>query len=92
MKARYTRASDVLWRNVGSEALLARPDAESIEALSATAAAVWRLLESPATEAELSEELAGRYRKDLDVIHRDVHLLLEKLSAGGFVKEVKGAE
>jgi hypothetical protein len=92
MKTRYARAPEVLWRNVGSEALLARSDAEDVEMLSPTAAIAWRLLDAPATLAQLTEILTAGYGESRDAIERDVRVLFEELAASRMIEEIAGDE
>ena len=54
--------------------------------LSGSAAAVWDLLEFPATLGSLSKELADTYNADRDEVTRGVQALLNRLRSEGLLE------
>lgn len=85
---RYRRSPDALFRRVGEEILLARPDREDFVALSATAAATWSLLEDPRSLSELVQLLATSYAVPAASIASDVEVLLRDLRLRGWIEHV----
>ena len=79
----YRRSTDVLWRNVGWEVLVTRPDIETIEVLSQTAAGAWRLLEDPGTALQIADRLEGFVGR-ADEIAVGVNALLIDLVRRGY--------
>ncbi|HEX9891630.1 MAG TPA: PqqD family protein, partial [Actinomycetota bacterium] len=62
----FVQAPQVLWRDAGSEILLAPRDRQDVDVLSPTAGAVWRLLGQPVSEEELVEALARAFSVPVD--------------------------
>lgn len=85
----YERSPDVLWRNVGSEILLTRPNVDTTDVLSETAAQVWMLLEVPGTALEISERLDG-FAGRADEIAGGVRALLADLVRRGHCARTDG--
>lgn len=85
---RYRQSPATLTRSAGEEVLLATADREGVDALSRTAAAVWRLLEVPRSLSEVATILGGRYQASADEIARDVRGLVDDLLARGLVERV----
>jgi hypothetical protein len=54
--------------------------------LNPTAARVWELIEHPRTLDEVSAELVGEYRVDLDTCRTQVSRLVEALHVNGLVQ------
>lgn len=76
---RHVRSAAVLWRHVGREVVLIPPGSESVRGLSATAGAVWDLLEEPRSTAEVARILADRYGESPSAIGTQVDRLLAEL-------------
>jgi hypothetical protein len=85
--ARYRRRSDVLSRVFGGEVLLANPDREGVDRLNLTAAAVWEVLETPATTGEVAAALSRAYDAPRAMLEHDVETLLGDLVARGWLVE-----
>jgi hypothetical protein len=77
----------VLWRR-SLDAVLVVPRAAAREpvTLAGTGPAVWELLATPASVAELADELAGRYATDAATIEADLEPLLDHLAALGVIE------
>ncbi|HXF72518.1 MAG TPA: PqqD family protein [Actinomycetota bacterium] len=83
---RFRRAAGVLSRRFGGEVLLGLRGRAEVDRLEGTAAAVWELLEGPATAAEVAAALAASYDAPASAIERDVRALLSELAARGYVE------
>jgi hypothetical protein len=81
----WRRREDVLWRRSLDSVILFPVDAEEPLTLPGTGAAVWNLLDEPATVAELGAILADAYAEDPAVVEHDVRVLLTELEALGAV-------
>ena len=85
----WRQADDVLCRVTRDTVVLLRvagaPDDDPLT-LSGSAAAVWALLEVPATLASLSAELGDLYHADPDQVASDIQPLLDHLSAAGVLE------
>jgi hypothetical protein len=79
----YRRSPDVLWRNVGPEAILTRPKTETIAELSDSGAEVWRLLEEPSTVHGVVARLDGSSLGTRE-IEAGVKVLLDDLVWRGY--------
>lgn len=86
------RSPAILWRNVGEHVVLAPPGREDFEELSPTAAAAWRMLETPRTLPELTEALASTYRVPRDDIVDDIRRLVEDLIDRAAIEMVADAD
>jgi hypothetical protein len=86
--SRYRRSPEALFRTAGREVLLASADREGFDVLPDTAAAVWVLLDEPASVASLSDELAALYGMPADRIASDVRPLLDELVRRGWLDRV----
>lgn len=87
--SRFKRSSGALYRRVGNEILLASPEREDFDTLSATAGTAWDLLEKPRTLSELAELLATSYEVSAQSITADVGTLLLDLLRRGWIEEVE---
>lgn len=89
---RWRRRADVLWRRAVDAVVLLPVGADDPVLLPASGAAVWELLEQPATLAELVQALGEVYAAD-DVeadVAADVAALLDQLVALGAVETAPG--
>ncbi|HEV8565159.1 MAG TPA: PqqD family protein [Actinomycetota bacterium] len=84
--AHYRRADQVLWRRTGDGALLANPAEDGFERLSPTGAAVWELLGSPTTVAQVVAELAEVFEAPRGTIASDVSEIIEQFVGRGLVE------
>jgi coenzyme PQQ synthesis protein D (PqqD) len=85
---RFRRSPAALFRTAGSEVLLASADRDGVDLLPGTAAAVWLLLEEPASLAHLSEDLAELYAMPVERVVEDVEPLVDELTRRGWVERV----
>jgi hypothetical protein len=85
----FVRSPAVLSRTVADEVLVTTADADQVDRLSPTAAAVWGLLERPATVEALVSELARLFAAPPTTIARDVEGLMDDLIRRGWVEEVR---
>lgn len=83
------RSASTPWRRVGSEVILAPRDRDDFDQLSATAAAVWNVLESPCSQEQLVEYLAEAYSVDAGEISSDVAALVSELLQRGVLEEIR---
>ena len=81
----WRRRSDVLCRRSLVAVILLPPGVDEPITLPGTGAAVWDLLEEPATLAELVALLADVYDEDPTVVEHDVQTLLGELKGLGAV-------
>ena len=84
----YLRSPDALWRATAEEVIVASAGGEEYELLSATAAAVWRLLAQPMSIGDLSDRLAADFGEEPGRIEADVEPLLGWLADRGLVQIV----
>lgn len=82
---RYRRAPATLWRRVGDEVLLATPEGDDVDRLSAPAAAAWLLLEPPRTRDELTRAMAEELGAGKPEIEERIEDLLGQLAGRGWV-------
>jgi hypothetical protein len=85
---RYRRSAAALTRTVGSEVLLASPRHDAVDVLPGTAAAVWELLNEPASAPELSRELSSLFGVGAERVAEDIAPLLEELVERGWLERV----
>jgi hypothetical protein len=85
---RYRRSPAALHRTVGQEVLLAGTDRDGFDVLPDTAAAVWTLLDEPATLPGLSDELARTYGTPVQRIAADVGPLLDELVRRSWLERI----
>lgn len=79
------------FRAVGEEIFLVHPDGEQIHNLNPMAAALWRLLEHPATGREMAEIVQAAFPIMAPAkVEEDVRRVVTELLAGGFVEVKKG--
>lgn len=76
---RWTRSAAALWRRTFDRTVLLDWSTGATFNLSATGAAIWDMLEVPASATELARELAPLYEVDVATVERDVRALLEQL-------------
>ena len=81
----WRRREDVLWRRSLDAVSLLPVGVDEPMTLPGTGAAVWDLLEEPATLPELVAILADAYDEDPPVVDRDVRELLAELETLGAV-------
>ena len=81
---RYRRRSDVLMRTAPDFVALARPEGANVS-LAGPAAALWSLLEEPATAQELAHRLATGYDADVARIAVDIAPVLERLRVDDYL-------
>jgi hypothetical protein len=86
------RSQAMLWRNVGEDVVLAPPGREGFEELSPTAAAAWRMLETPRTLPELTDALAATYQVPPDDIADDIRRFVEELIERAAIEMVADAD
>lgn len=84
---RFRRVAEVLWRNVGTDVLAARPGEEGFDLLGGGAGRVWRCLDRPRTRPEVIGLLAAE-----DALPEDpdtaVQRVLDDLADRGLVARV----
>jgi hypothetical protein len=85
---RYRRTPRALNRTVGPEVVLAAADREGFDVLPGTAAAVWILLDEPATLVTVAEKLSALYDTTADRIAADVAPLLDELVDRGWLEQL----
>ena len=85
---RWRRRADVLWRRAVDAVVLLPVGADDPVLLPGTGAAVWELLEQPATLDELLAALREVYGTDADAasVEADVVALLDRLVGLGAVE------
>jgi hypothetical protein len=81
----WRRRDDVLWRRSLDAVIVLPVGADEPLTLPGTGAAVWDLLEEPASLAELVAALAEVYEEDPAVVELDVTTLLAELEDLGAV-------
>lgn len=87
---RFQRSPDALYRRVGEEILLAKPELDDFDALSTTAAATWELLQNPRTLSDVVQLLAAAYAVSPQLISSEVEALLRDLLRRGWIEEADG--
>jgi hypothetical protein len=81
---RYRQRPDLLVREAPGFVAVSRVDGTSMS-MADSGAAVWVLLDTPRTIAEVADTLAQTYDVDAAVIATDVEPLLSDLAESGFV-------
>jgi len=81
----WRRRDDVLWRRSLDAVIVFPVGAEEPVTLPGTGAAVWDLLEEPASLAALVAALADAYDEDPAVVGHDVSTLLGELESLGAI-------
>lgn len=84
---RFRRSSDALYRRVGVDVLVTRPDDPLLHELSGGATAVWDGLHLSPTIPELVERLAAEHGIEAELIEGQVEGCLEMLLGLGVVEE-----
>ena len=89
----YLRRPEVVEKTVGDEQFLAELDGTRIYHLNPTAAAVWRLLAEPRTEAEIVEIVQAAFPEvDRRRIQAEIGALIESLRAKGLLVGARAVE
>jgi hypothetical protein len=84
----FVRSPGVLSRRVADEVLVTTTGHDEVDRLSPTAAAVWTLLEEPATTDAVVDQLVEGFDAPRERIADDVEHLLAELVRRGWVDEV----
>lgn len=86
----YGRASGVITEIVDSEIFVLDPEKGRIHAMNTTAAALWRLLEEPATLAELVDDFAAAFPVvSRTKLTREIEQGLASIKEKGLLQRVK---
>ncbi len=86
----YGRASGVITEIVDSEIFVLDPEKGRIHAMNTTAAALWRLLEEPATLAELVDDFAAAFPAlSRTKLTREIEQGLASIKEKGLLQRVK---
>jgi hypothetical protein len=86
------RSSSVLTRSFAGEALVTGAEGGDVDRFTASAAAVWDLLEDPRTFGDLSSILANAYDVAEDVVVRDLEPFVRGLIERSWVLEIPDAD
>jgi hypothetical protein len=87
----FVRSPAALSRTVDGGILVTAPGHQEVDRLSATAGAVWTLLDEPRTVSALVDDLSSVFDAPRDRIAADVMQLLADLAGRGWIEEVPGA-
>lgn len=84
------RAAGIEMRQAGADLFLSRPGSGAVIRLNPTAAAIWRMLERPASGAEIAATLVAAFpAADPTRIAADVAAILAELSAAALLRPVR---
>lgn len=86
------QSSDVLSRSFAGETLVASPDGGDVHCFTASAAAVWVLLEEPRTFDDLIATLGETYGVSAGIATRDVEPFVRELIERGWVIELRDTD
>ncbi len=86
LASRITRSDEVLFQEVGGEAVLLDLASEQYFGLNPVGTRIWDLLGEHATLAPIAEALAREFDADSACISRDLVSLISDLLAAGLVK------
>lgn len=86
----FARAPSALWTELDGQFLLMNIENGAYFEVVGIGSAIWHLLETPRSEAEIVDHVTQRYRVDRDTCARDVRAFLDRLQAVSLIK--KGAE
>ncbi len=90
MNPRYSQKAGVVVKHVDDEAFLASPDGRDLYHLNVTGAALWRLIEAPATCAEACAILCRAFpHEDEEKISAHTSAALEDLVRHGLVERTE---
>lgn len=81
-----SRGAGLIEADVEGEIVGLHVENGSFYRFNATAARIWRLIETPRTLADLCEALVGEFRIDPATCEAEVRTLLDNLAADGLVK------
>jgi hypothetical protein len=83
----FSRHPKAQFREVGDEIFLVHPDGEQIHNLNPTAAALWRLLDTPMSGHEISQVFQAAFPiMAMRKIEDDINRVLSELLTTGFVQ------
>ncbi len=88
MESTVRRNAQVLSTTVHTEAVLMNTASGKYYGLDDIATSVWERLCTPRTVSDLCGSLAKEYDEDLEIIRRDVLMLLEKLADDGLIEVI----
>jgi hypothetical protein len=83
---RVSRAPDVLFERVGDDTVLLDPASSLYTRLNATGTALWELLATPATAAELGDHLARTFDLEAATALADAERFLDSLRERGLIE------
>jgi Coenzyme PQQ synthesis protein D (PqqD) len=86
------RSPHVLIRSFAGETLVAASEAGDVDRFTASAAAVWDLLEEPRTFDDLVSLLSRAYHVPAEVVAPDVARLVRELIERGWVREIRDTD
>lgn len=81
----WQRHPRALWRRSFDRVLILPDGRDDLLLLEGVGAAIWQLLERPATTEDLVEPLAAHYGQDPDVVGHELGAFLAELAATGAV-------
>jgi hypothetical protein len=86
MSAVYRRAAELLEADMNDELVALEPRAGTCFGFNASAAAVWRLIETPKSFAEIRDSLLSQYDVGSDQCSQELQELLDAMKAEGLVE------
>ncbi|MFL6721464.1 MAG: PqqD family protein [Sphingomonas sp.] len=81
----YKRAMDLMEAELGDELVALDPNAGECFGFNSVATSVWRELQEPKSFEQLRDALLGEFEVDSEQCTRELHELLDDLSAKGLV-------
>lgn len=79
------RNPDIVWRNIGEEAVLLNQKSGGYFGLNGVGCSVWEKIDDRRTAAEIIQLLMHEYNVEETVLTRDVLELLEKMLTQGLI-------
>jgi hypothetical protein len=86
------RSSHVLSRSFADETLVAAPDGGEVDRFTASAAAVWDLLEEPRSFDDLIAIVGATYGAPAEIVAGDLEPFVRELIDRGWVLEVRDVD
>ncbi len=84
------RAPNALWTELDGQFLLMSIENGSYFEVVGIGNAIWHLLDTPRSEAEIIDHVTRRYRVDRDTCARDVSVFLSRLMAVSLITQEAG--
>lgn len=84
---KWFRSEDWVGSDVADSFVILNFNSGEYVALNSTAAAIWNILETPASNSDIVATLTARYRIDPDHCVKSVQTLLDQLAGKGLVEQ-----